>query len=155
MSDQLSRPDCFPYFPRLPVKAEKEKWKAWNLSQGLGALPVAMAAELEKSGVEIRRNCPIRLIERDQSGSIRLNRNEEFDHVISSISPALLASSLAPGDFSLELIELLSQYQETKLFVQLVELEQMSLPAEVGFGFLVPSCEDQNLLGITYGRSAN
>ena len=45
---------------------------------------------------------------------------------------------------------LLSQYEETSLNVYLVELSEKELPKEDGFGFLVPSCEDKSLLGVTF-----
>ena len=45
---------------------------------------------------------------------------------------------------------MLSQYESTSLNVYLVELTEKELPKENGFGFLVPSCEDNSLLGVTY-----
>ena len=53
-------------------------------------------------------------------------------------------------DFPSELIETLINFEESTVYVQVIELNEMILPDELGFGFLVPTIEDEDLLGVIY-----
>ena len=83
-----------------------------------------------------------------QDNDIILNDSYGCSNFVSALSPSILSELLRPS--LPHLANLLSQYEETSLNVYLVELSEKELPKENGFGFLVPSCEDKSLLGVTF-----
>ena len=140
-------PEMLPYKPHHVKKAEQAGWKAWNLESGLESLIEKMADKCVQNGVAMKCEASIDRITKSD-GNFIVN-DEVHNQLVSAISAPNLTRILS-DDFNPELLENLAQYRETNLFVYLVELEEHELPREIGFGVLTPSCEEPELLGITY-----
>jgi len=142
-----NQPNLLPYYPFYVKQSELKGVKAWNLVNGLHGLIEKMVDKCEKQNVDIKTNCGVESVS-FQENEIILNDSYGCSNFVSALSPSILSDLLRPS--LPHLSNLLSQYGETSLNVYLVELSEKELPKENGFGFLVPSCEDKSLLGVTY-----
>ena len=140
-------PTMLPYKPKYVKKAEMDSWKAWNLENGLDSMIEKMTHLCIQNGIDIKCDTPTDSIAK--SGDKFLVNNTQYDEVVTAISATQLQAILS-DEFNSELLENLSKYRETHLHVYLVELSEHERPAGVGFGVLAPSCEEPELLGITY-----
>ena len=61
-----------------------------------------------------------------------------------------MAKILDPVGFPEKLLSDLEKFEASNVHVYLVEMPKMVLPKEAGFGFLMPTCEDKNILGVIY-----
>lgn len=133
------------------------RWTTWNLKDGLQSLPDAMERAIVKSGhVSIHKNTSVQKIEfnsSDGSAKIFVNKDNakhsiEVDHVFSTL-PSNVLSEIIPHH------ELLTNELKKIPFVDVavVVLEyegKSTVGQELGFGFLVPSSENSEILGITF-----
>jgi len=142
-----NQPNLLPYYPFYVKQSELKGVKAWNLENGLHGLIEKMVKKCEMQNVEIKANCGVESVSFQQN-EIILNDSYGCSNFVSALSPSILSELLRPS--LPHLANLLAQYEETKLNVYLVELSEKELPKEHGFGFLVPSCEDESLLGVTF-----
>nr|CAB3265084.1 protoporphyrinogen oxidase-like [Phallusia mammillata] len=157
-------------------KAKRERWTQWTMKQGLANFNEAFAKHLEDSlGVEFLRNSEIHQITNHPNGKLSLQLktqgNKEapsaihnVDHLISAIPSYALSSILrrtnggpSKQEYPLVMLgQMLNHIQWVDVAVVNVEYDgpaKENLP-QLGFGHLVPSVEDSNVLGIIYDSCA-
>ena len=109
---------------------------------------------LERGGVTVRRESPCSSLRFNSDGKAELTAAggvHTFDHVISAVPAAQLAQAL-PGSQAL-LSESLGKITSVSVAVVNLEYEGDVLPVE-GFGFLVPSREPLDVLGVIFDSCA-
>ncbi|TDH12238.1 hypothetical protein EPR50_G00069800 [Perca flavescens] len=134
----------------LAQRSVTESWSQWSLSRGVESLPECIAEYLRRSGrVELHREAAVQQISPSASGwTIRLEDGVvSADHIISALPAKALASVLPPSCQTL--IQLLQDISTVTVAVVNLEYEGSILPVS-GFGHLLPSSEDQALLGVVY-----
>ncbi|KAF1387495.1 hypothetical protein PFLUV_G00079560 [Perca fluviatilis] len=134
----------------LAQRSVTESWSQWSLSRGVESLPECIAEYLQQSGrVELHREAAVQQISPSASGwTIRLEDGVvSADHIISALPAKALASVLPPS--CQPLIQLLQDISTVTVAVVNLEYEGSILPVS-GFGHLLPSSEDQALLGVVY-----
>lgn len=135
-------------------RAREERWSQWSLRRGMETLPEALGASLRHCGVEIHCDTPVKRLERTKDGSWRILLEEgsvEADHVISAL-PARALAAVLPG-WAEPLARELLAIQAVSVGVVNLQYKGVHLPV-TGFGHLVPSFEDNSLLGIVYDSVA-
>ncbi|XP_042296949.1 protoporphyrinogen oxidase [Sceloporus undulatus] len=135
-------------------RAQEGRWSQWSLRGGMQSLPEALEDFLKQRGVEIHCDSPVKQLERSASGSWRIMLEDgsvEADHVISAL-PARELAVLLPTWAEPLARELLS-IQAVSVAVVNLQYENVVLPV-TGFGHLVPSFEDNSVLGIVYDSVA-
>lgn len=138
----------------LSRRARAERWSQWSLRRGMETLPEALAAFLRPRGVELRCHAPLRSLRRRHDGRWQLTLADgtvTADHVISALPAAALAEAL-PAEAE-PLAQELRQIPTVAVAVVNLQYEGVTLPV-TGFGHLVPSSEDDSLLGIVYDSVA-
>ncbi|CAK6972025.1 protoporphyrinogen oxidase [Scomber scombrus] len=134
----------------LSQRSIKESWAQWSLSRGMESLPESITEFLEQSGrVQLHREAAVKHISPSASGwTIHLEDGVmTADHIISAL-PAKALSSVLPLSCQ-PLIQQLQDISTVTVAVVNLEYEGSILPV-TGFGHLVPSSEDQGLLGVVY-----
>ncbi|XP_032373580.1 protoporphyrinogen oxidase isoform X2 [Etheostoma spectabile] len=134
----------------LAQRSVTESWAQWSLSRGVESLPECIAEFLQRSGrAELRREAAVQHISPSASGwTISLEDGVlSADHIISALPAKALASILPPSCHPL--IQLLQDISTVTVAVVNLEYEGSILPVS-GFGHLLPSSEDQALLGVVY-----
>ncbi|XP_022097590.1 protoporphyrinogen oxidase-like isoform X2 [Acanthaster planci] len=144
----------------LVQRAKREGWSIWSLKGGLQHLAEKLDEVVRKNGaeVQIQRPCTkIEFVQKPESGTKKIARVHttesvwETDRLICSIPAANLAD-LLPGDLS-PLSMHLRQIESVTAAVVNLEFEGSHLPTE-GFGYLVPSHEPSNVLGVIFDSCA-
>uniref|UniRef100_A0A8C3CT06 Protoporphyrinogen oxidase n=1 Tax=Cairina moschata TaxID=8855 RepID=A0A8C3CT06_CAIMO len=138
----------------LSRRARAERWSQWSLRRGMETLPEALAAFLRPRGVELRCHAPLRSLRRRHDGRWQLTLADgtvTADHVISALPAAALAEAL-PAEAE-PLAQELRRIPTVAVAVVNLQYEGVTLPV-TGFGHLVPSSEDDSLLGIVYDSVA-
>ena len=138
--------------PGCPLfdKSQKERWRSWTLQNGLQELTDKWAAHVKKCGVNLKLDTRCTLLETTADKKILCHTENgiiEADHIISSLSSPCLAS-LLPGDCE-KLKTYLNSIPSVSVAVVNLEFKGKVLPME-GFGFLVPSCESKDILGVVF-----
>ncbi|XP_034730807.1 protoporphyrinogen oxidase [Etheostoma cragini] len=134
----------------LAQRSVTESWAQWSLSRGLESFPECIAEFLQRSGrAELHREAAIQHISPSASGwTINLEDGVvSADHIISALPAKALASILPPSCHPL--IQLLQDISTVTVAVVNLEYEGSILPVS-GFGHLLPSSEDQAVLGVVY-----
>ncbi|XP_078109749.1 protoporphyrinogen oxidase [Sander vitreus] len=134
----------------LAQRSVTESWAQWSLSRGVESLPESIVEFLQQSGrVELHREAAVQQIRPSASGwTISLEDGVvSADHIISALPAKALASILPPS--CQPLIQLLQDISTVTVAVVNLEYEGSILPVS-GFGHLLPSSEDQALLGVVY-----
>ncbi|MBN3304685.1 PPOX oxidase, partial [Amia calva] len=136
----------------LVKRSREERWTQWSLRRGMQTLPDALEERLKASGrVEIHTNAPVCSLSRTGGGNgweIALQDGTvKADHILSAV-PAQVLGSLLPPDAQ-PLSEELRSIPSVSVAVVNLEYEGSVLPV-MGFGHLVPSCENRTVLGIVY-----
>ncbi|KAM6893373.1 protoporphyrinogen oxidase [Xenentodon cancila] len=134
----------------LAQRSMKESWAQWSLKTGVEALPESITEYLQQSGrVELHRDAFVTQINPSHSGwKIHLEDGVvSADHIISALPAKALSSVLPPCCQTL--IQQLQEISAATVAVVNLEYDGSVLPV-TGFGHLVPSWEDQGLLGVVY-----
>ncbi|GLD70814.1 protoporphyrinogen oxidase isoform X1 [Lates japonicus] len=134
----------------LAQRSIKESWAQWSLSRGVESLPESITDYLQQSRrVQLHREAAVKHISPSSSGwTIRLEDGViSADHIISALPAKALSSALPPACQSL--IQELQDISTVTVAVVNLEYDGSILPV-TGFGHLVPSSEDQGLLGVVY-----
>uniref|UniRef100_A0A8D0L606 Protoporphyrinogen oxidase n=1 Tax=Sphenodon punctatus TaxID=8508 RepID=A0A8D0L606_SPHPU len=138
----------------LIYRAYAEDWSQWSLRSGMETLPQALQDFLRQRGGEIHCDAPVRRLERTAGGRWKIALEDgtvEADHVVSAV-PARALASLLPH-WAEPLAQELRQIQAVSVGVVNLQYEGAALPV-TGFGHLVPSFEDNSVLGIVYDSVA-
>ncbi|XP_038062926.1 protoporphyrinogen oxidase-like [Patiria miniata] len=144
----------------LVRRAKKERWSIWSLKGGLQCLAEKLSEVVQRNGAEVRTQMPCTKIEfvlKENGGNKKIARVHtaesvwEADRLICGIPAANLAEVL-PVDLS-PLSLHLQQIQSVTAAVVNLEFEGSHLPTE-GFGYLVPSREPSNVLGVIFDSCA-
>lgn len=109
---------------------------------------------LKQQGVNFKMNTPCTAVNFNPDGKVTVSwPNEQMivDHVISGI-PAQTLASIIPKDWG-ELASELKNIQSTTVGVVNLEYEGSVVPIK-GFGYLVPSSEPLQVLGIIFDSCA-
>ncbi|XP_065607612.1 LOW QUALITY PROTEIN: protoporphyrinogen oxidase [Cyrtonyx montezumae] len=118
------------------------------------SLPEAIAAFLRPRGAELRCHAALQRMRRRHDGTWQLTLPDgtiTADHVISALPAAALARALPPE--AQPLARELSLIPAVTVAVVNLQYRGVTLPV-TGFGHLVPSSEDEALLGIVYDSVA-
>jgi len=137
--------------PGCPLfdKSQKERWRSWTLENGLQELTDKWARHVNRD-VEMKLDTPCTRLEVTANRKILCHTKcgvIEADHVISSLSSPSLAN-LLPNNYE-TLKKYLNKIPSVSVAVVNFEFEGKVLPVD-GFGFLVPSCESKDILGIVF-----
>ncbi|KAM8920907.1 protoporphyrinogen oxidase [Pelodytes ibericus] len=135
-------------------RSKEEKWSQWSLQGGLQTLSEALEDFIRGKGVEIHKETPVTSLERtsDNRWKIKLPHGHiTADHVISSLPAKVLSQLLPPA--AKPMVTDLGQIASATVAVVNLEYDGEVLPVS-GFGHLIPSFEDQVLLGIVYDSLA-
>ncbi|XP_078379655.1 protoporphyrinogen oxidase-like [Oculina patagonica] len=138
----------------LATRAKKEHWSTWSLQGGMQTLSDKLYEVLKQQGVNFKMNTPCTAVSVNPDGKLTVSwPNEQItvDHVISGI-PAQSLASIIPKDWG-ELASELKNIQSTTVGVVNLEYEGSVIPVE-GFGYLVPSSEPLQVLGIIFDSCA-
>ena len=117
---------------------------------GLQELTDKWAAHVDKKGVNIKLNTPCTFLEVTNNMKIACHTEHgkiEADHVVSSLSSSSLGY-LLPSTYG-KLKHYLNKIPSVSVAVVNLEFMGKVLPLD-GFGFLVPSCESKEILGIVF-----
>ena len=134
----------------LYERSQREKWRIWTLCNGLQDLVDKWIAHVEKLGLETKLNTPCESLEFTEGKRVLCHTKNgpiEADHVISSLFSSESAK-LLPANHS-ELKQLLDKIPSVSVAVVNLEFAGKVLPVD-GFGFLVPSCESMEILGVVF-----
>ena len=122
----------------------------WGLKNGLQGLTDKWSSQLSKNGLISKLETPCRRLTFTENNEVlcdTANGIVEADHVISSLSSMDLASLLEMKQQKLK--DYLNQIKSVTVAVVNVEFKGKLLPLD-GFGFLVPSCESLETLGVIF-----
>ena len=166
---QLSLRSCFPSFweneqkhgsliraaftnkekPNLsPFIQNMQKHSLFSFQNGMKTLTETLSSELKN---KIQLNKEVKSLEFQSDGArILLSNGEEItaDHVYSTL-PANSLASIIPNPLS----EKLKQFQNTSVSVVNLGYRKNVLPKQ-GFGYLIPSQEKEEILGVVWDSSA-
>ena len=155
----LTDPALEPYFASQYETAKRSGAKVWNLQRGLQSITDRLAEiinEHEECGVELNTHVhqiskigPKFEIKTSPNNCSHFHRHE-FDQIFSAVSPNLMSKMLDPNCFPEKLLADLGKFEASNVHVYLVEMPKMVLPKEAGFGFLMPTCENETVLGVIY-----
>lgn len=138
----------------LGEKAKKERWSTWSLKGGLQTLSDKLLEELQRKGVYVKLESPCTSVKLDSCGKLTVSSPTEqirVDHVISALPAHTLATVLAK-DWE-QLATDLSNIRTVTVAVVNLEYEGNVVPMD-GFGFLVPSSDAVQILGIIFDSCA-
>lgn len=138
----------------LATRAKEERWSTWSLQGGLQTLCDKLLELLKQRGVNFKMNAPCTAVNFNTDGKLTVtcpNEKITVDHVISGI-PAQTLASILPGDWE-GLASELKNISNTTVAVVNLEYEGSVVPVE-GFGYLVPSSEPLQVLGIIFDSCA-
>ena len=138
----------------LATRAKEERWSTWSLQGGLQTLCDKLLEVLKQRGVNFKMNAPCTAVNFSTDGRLTVawpNEKITVDHMISGI-PAQTLANILPGDWEGLASELKNIYNTTVGVVNL-EYEGSVVPVE-GFGYLVPSSEPLQVLGIIFDSCA-
>uniref|UniRef100_T1IT59 Protoporphyrinogen oxidase n=1 Tax=Strigamia maritima TaxID=126957 RepID=T1IT59_STRMM len=127
----------------LVKRANDEYWRMWNLEGGLQTLPEAIEKSIRKSGVEIQQNISCKAI-RFSDNKVQISLSDgmlSVDHVFSTLKNVIMDHP--------NLSKWLSQIPSVSVGLVNLEFNGNCLPVE-GFGFLVPSNQKSDILGIVF-----
>ncbi|XP_054167440.1 protoporphyrinogen oxidase-like [Oppia nitens] len=148
------------YDSPLITEAQTKRWSTYTFNDGMQALPNRLCdymMSLDDKSIEIYNDSTVKKIDFDpttRSTTISISTPEdnnvelEASHVFSAIPARNLASVLSHrfGDLS----ESLNDITSVHMAVINLEFKGKLMPDSSGFGFLVPSRENSNILGIVY-----
>jgi len=138
----------------LATRAKEERWSTWSLQGGLQTLCDKLLEVLKQRGVDFKMNTPCTAVNFNTDGRLTVawpNEKITVDHVISGI-PAQTLANILPEDWE-GLASELKNIHNTTVGVVNLEYEGSVVPVE-GFGYLVPSSEPLQVLGIIFDSCA-
>ena len=138
----------------LATKAKKERWSTWSIKGGMHTLSDKLHDVLKQRGVNFKLNTPCTSVDFDPHGKLIVSWPKDqmtVDHVISGL-PAQTLANILPKDCGPLAVELGNIKTVTVGIVNL-EYEGSVMPVE-GFGFLVPSSDTVQVLGIIFDSCA-
>ncbi|XP_065177770.1 protoporphyrinogen oxidase-like [Sycon ciliatum] len=134
---------------QLVKRSREEKWRMWTLQEGMESLPITLHQKLLERGVDVRLGTMCSGVEMTAKG-VQVHCGEEIieaDHVISALPAQHLSSVLSP-QFSFLKEQLADILSVTVAIVQM-EFDGDIIPEKYkGFGYLVPPCEGDWVLGV-------
>ncbi|KAJ7384259.1 hypothetical protein OS493_022891 [Desmophyllum pertusum] len=138
----------------LVERAKNEHWTIWSLQGGMQTLPDKLHEVLKQRGVNFLMNMPCTAVNFKPDGKLTVSWPKDqitVDQVISGL-PAQTLANILPKD-CVELASELRNIQATTAGVVNLEYEGSVVPME-GFGYLVPSSEPLQVLGIIFDSCA-
>ena len=138
----------------LATKAKKERWSTWSIKGGMQTLSDKLHEVLKQKGVNFKLNTPCTSVDFDPHGKLLVSWPKDqitVDHVISGL-PAQTLSNILPQDWQPLAVEL-ANIQTVTVGIVNLEYEGSVVPVE-GFGFLVPSSDTVQVLGIIFDSCA-
>lgn len=138
----------------LATKAKKEQWSTWSIKGGIQTLSDKLHEDLKQKGVNFKLNTPCTSVDFDPHGKLIVSWPKDqitVDHVISGL-PAQTLANILPQDWQPLAVEL-ANIQTVTVGIVNLEYEGSVVPVE-GFGFLVPSSDTIQVLGIIFDSCA-
>ena len=136
---------------KLVKRARREKWAVWSLEAGLETLVKALHEDIIEKGVSVETNCIVSNINKNSRNTISIQTSSEeveVDHLISCI-PAVGIGSLS-AFFNADLENLLKCIPFVTVGVVNIEFSGTDLVRQPAFGYLVPSTENNKVLGVIF-----
>uniref|UniRef100_A0A6A7FRL0 Protoporphyrinogen oxidase n=1 Tax=Hirondellea gigas TaxID=1518452 RepID=A0A6A7FRL0_9CRUS len=137
----------------LVRKARTEKWAVWSMTSGIGTLVDSLTNRLILDGVEIRKNSKVDTIKSDR-GKMIIKCGSEIsivDHIISCLSSKDMSSIVG---LNFQLKSFLEKIPFVTVGVVNLVYEGNSIVKQAAFGYLVPSSEPSNVLGVIFDTCA-
>jgi len=134
----------------LVQKAKSEKWVSWSMENGLQTLPDIWSDNLKSKGVNVLLDRGCTEIDISTYNKIKCHTHEgifEADRLISSLPGSALSPLLKNYDSNLS--DLVGSIKYANMAVISLEYENSKIPHS-GFGFLAPSSEPIDILGMTF-----
>ncbi|XP_061802128.2 protoporphyrinogen oxidase [Nerophis lumbriciformis] len=134
----------------LSRRSVKESWAQWSLRRGLESLPESIGDFLQHSSkVLVHLDSPVTHLSPAATGwTIHMEDGMiSADHIVSAL-PAKVLSGVLPSS-CLPLIQQLQDISSVTVAVVNLQYEGCVLPVR-GFGHLLPSSEDEGVLGVVY-----
>lgn len=140
--------------PRYPDLSRNELMRSFSFDEGMGVLPETLVARLKdaKHSARLYRNSSVRSLERDDRGRWKVNGKGKYDAVISTI-PTYGLKSIASNVRAVQrgFKKLAAQIAYVPVSVVVLGFDKAQMPTDVhGFGTLVPSREERNILGVNF-----
>ena len=134
----------------LADRAKGEHWSVWSLKGGLSTLVKALEMQLTKENIEICKNYSISEISPQNNGKVVIS-NKEREFIVDKVISCLPAYRLQPLIKSInnDIAQLLESIPFVNVAVVNYEFTE-NLITEPGFGYLIPSFEDNKMLGVIY-----
>lgn len=139
----------------LVQRSIKENWGVFTFKGGIQTLPDTLAENLATNYADNVRLCPSTKVVaidsiRSKAVKIQTSNNEtlQVDHIFSTVLASDLANMLPAADERLK--SLLTAIPSIHMGVVSFAFDRSLLPPNYGFGFLVPSNQKSNILGITF-----
>lgn len=134
----------------LISRAKAENWMGWTLQNGMQTLPEIWYDHLKSEGVKFLLNTRCEEIDYATENKIHCVTSQgviEADRVISTLPSTQLSRLLSKCDKTLS--TMLDTVEYADMAVVNLEYDSCKLPYQ-GFGFLVPTCEPCDILGMTF-----
>ena len=149
----VAAPDLIVQNP-LVERAKREKWSIWSLKGGIQTLSDRLHEVLVQRGVNIKTQTKCTSVDFKADGTVSVswpNGDCTVDQVISAL-PAQQIAGVLP-ECCASLAAELKKIEATTVAVVNLEYEGHVVPVQ-GFGYLVPSCEPLQILGIVFDSCA-
>ncbi|KAF2364564.1 Protoporphyrinogen oxidase [Trinorchestia longiramus] len=134
----------------LVKKARREKWAVWSLENGIETFINAFEQRVCENGIEIKLKCPVEYLSVDGT-HIKVHYGDSHltaDHVISCLPAHITASVSRKLDPDLE--TLLKSIPFCTVAVVNLEYSGEDIMSQPAFGYLVPSSEPSQVLGVIF-----
>lgn len=138
----------------IATRAKEEHWSTWSIRGGMQTLSDKLYEVLKQKGVKFQLNRPCTSVKSDCHGKLMVASPDDeitVDHVISGL-PAHTLANILPKDWG-PLVAELGNFKAVTVGVVNLEYDGSVVPVE-GFGFLVPSTDSVEVLGIIFDSCA-
>lgn len=143
---------------QLAMRSRSEKWASWSFRDGLSQLPEKIYDNLSNNGTQfdskVGHLCEHIMFKPDGSAVVHVSNASSIkpiavDHVISTVPSHHLAKCLSSKTYP-DLCENLSSIKHVPVAVICLEYKGKLMESDRGFGFLTPSIEKPEVLGIVF-----
>ncbi|KPM06002.1 protoporphyrinogen oxidase-like protein [Sarcoptes scabiei] len=139
----------------LVVESIRDKWAVFSFEKGIETLPKKLLSTLQEefgSKIIVKPCTKVIGLRFNENGknvvSAENDIDLEVDHIFSSIKANSLAR-LLPSRYGL-LKQTLESIETVSMAVVCLQFDETLIPIDKGFGFLIPSSEKSDILGVTF-----
>ncbi|KAF7490483.1 Protoporphyrinogen oxidase [Sarcoptes scabiei] len=139
----------------LVAESIRDKWAVFSFEKGIETLPKKLLSTLQEefgSKIIVKPCTKVIGLRFNENGknvvSAENDIDLEVDHIFSSIKANSLAR-LLPSRYGL-LKQTLESIETVSMAVVCLQFDETLIPIDKGFGFLIPSSEKSDILGVTF-----